>query len=289
MSKSTRFLQNRSSIAATDSRRALSELDANGPPLKERLRSFSRVVWAIYLRDIQTRVAGTRFGFLLSLGQPLAHIGIVLTIYYLLGRVAPIGTDTIMFIATGALPFVVWLYGFRQIKMAPQQNKSLTHFPGVTLMDLLFARSFVELLSSTCVCIFTLGSLAILGFDVIIFDAPKFVFFLFQTYLLGISMGIFFAVLARMFFIFLIIGNLLVPVTWLTCGSMFIPSMLPEALAYWIWFLPLSQLVDATRTAFYGHYLSDFYSESYISGITLGFAAIGVTLMYLMRTKLSQN
>ncbi|MBS7544294.1 ABC transporter permease [Ancylobacter oerskovii] len=277
-----------SALASADTRRALAELDAGGPTFAQRLEAHFRVVRAIFLRDIQTRVAGTRFGFLLSLGQPLAHVGLLLTIYYILGRVAPIGTDTTMFIATGAVPFVVWLYGFRQVKTAPHANRRLTDFPGVTLVDVLLARSGVELLSSAGVCVFTLATLALLGFDVVIFDPPQFVFILFQAYLLGVCMGIFFAVIARMFFFFLILGSLMVPLFWVTCGVIFIPSMLPEAIAYWIWFLPLSQIVDATRTAYYGHYLSDFYNGYYIAGLMLGFVTLGVIVMHVFRTKLSE-
>ena len=277
-----------SALASADTRRALAELDATGPRFSQRLQAHFRVVRAIYLRDVQTRVAGTRFGFLLSLGQPLAHIGLLLTIYYILGRVAPIGTDTTMFIATGALPFVLWLYGFRQVKTAPHHNKRLTDFPGVTLVDVLIARSIVELLSSAGVTVFTLSILALLGFDVVIFDSPQFVYVLFQAYLLGVCMGIFFAVIARMFFFFLILGSLMVPLFWVTCGVIFIPSMLPESIAYWIWFLPMSQIVDATRTAYYGHYLSDFYNGYYIAGLMLGFVTIGVIVMYVCRTKLSE-
>lgn len=277
-----------SSLAAADTRRALAELDASGPRFNARLEAHFRVVRAIFLRDIQTRVAGTRFGFLISLLMPLSHIAIVLTVYYLIGRRAPLGTDTTMFLATGVLPFVVWVYGFRQVKMAPQQNRNLTYFPGVTIIDVLVARAFVELLSSAGVCIFTLSTLALFGFDVIIFNVPMFTFVMFQAYFLGVCMGVMFAVLGLLSTFFLIIGNLIVPLSWACAGLIFVPSMLPDAIAYWIWFLPLSQIVDATRTAYYGHYISDFYSGAYIASLMLAFPAVAVIMMRVFRTKLSE-
>ncbi|GAB4064618.1 ABC transporter permease [Ancylobacter sonchi] len=277
-----------SAMTVADTRRALAELDATGPRLSQRLRAHFRVVRAVFLRDVRTRVAGTRFGFLLSLFQPLSHIGIMLTIYYILGRSTPIGTDTTMFLATGALPFVVFVYGFRQVKTAPQANRSLLSFPGVTLIDLIVARWIVELLSSVCVCLFTLGTLALLGFDVVIFNVPQFSFVMFQAYLLGISLGVLFAVLGLLSPLALIISNLLIPLTWITCGVLFLPAMLPDQLAYWVWFLPLTQIVDASRTAYYGYYISDFYNGYYIAGLMLAFVAIGVILMHVLRTTLSE-
>lgn len=291
MSSSADFLPTSpsSALAAADTRRALAELDAQVPRLKVRLLMHLRVVRAMYLRDIQTRVAGTRFGFLVSLLMPLSHIGLVLTIYFIMGRVAPIGTDTTMFLASAALPFVVWTYGFRQVKMAPTQNRKLTYFPGVTIIDLLLARSGVELLSSACVVTFTLATLALLGFDIMIFNVPAFVFILFQAYLLGVCLGYCFAVLGLLSTFFLILGNLLVPLSWVTCGLIFVPSMLPEQLAYWLWFMPLAQIVDATRVAYYGYYISDFYSGAYIGGLMLAFPTIAAILMRVFRTKLSET
>ncbi|MCB4769830.1 ABC transporter permease [Ancylobacter sp. Lp-2] len=277
-----------SALTVADTRRALAELDAAAPRFNQRLLAHFRVVRAVFLRDIRTRVAGSRFGFLLSLGQPLSHIGIMLSIYYILGRTGPMGTDTTMFLATGALPFVVWLYGFRQVKTGPVSNRRLLSFPGVTLVDLLVARSIGELLSSACVVIFTLAALALLGFDVVVFNVPQFVFVMFQAYLLGVSIGVFFAILALLSPFFLIIANLFVPLSWITCGVMYLPSSLPEQLSYWIWFLPLTQIVDAARTAYYGYYISDFYNGYYIAGLMLAFVTVAVIMMHALRTKISE-
>ena len=55
------------------------------------------------------------FGLLVLLLMPLGHLLAVLTIYHVLGRIAPIGSDQIVYYGLSILPFVIYMYMSRQI------------------------------------------------------------------------------------------------------------------------------------------------------------------------------
>ena len=102
------------------------------------------VLHALILRDIQTRFGGRHVNFVVALCWPLAHIAILLIIYTMLGRTAPLGASTIMFFATGLTPYMFFQYPARFTLMAVVTNRPLLAFPIVKLLDVILARAVLE-------------------------------------------------------------------------------------------------------------------------------------------------
>src|SRR4030088_3024790 len=65
-------------------------------------------IGAILLRDIKLRAGPYYTGFLMILLMPLAHLLILVTIYSILGRLAPHGTDQMVYFGISVLPFVIY-------------------------------------------------------------------------------------------------------------------------------------------------------------------------------------
>jgi capsular polysaccharide transport system permease protein len=68
-------------------------------------------IGAILLRDIKQRAGRYYTGFFMILLMPLAHLLILVTIYSILGRLAPHGTDQMVYFGISVLPFVIYAYG----------------------------------------------------------------------------------------------------------------------------------------------------------------------------------
>ncbi|MGQ0445697.1 MAG: hypothetical protein ACT4O2_11380 [Beijerinckiaceae bacterium] len=79
-------------------------------PRASALAINAAAIGAILLRDIRLRAGPYYTGFLMVLLMPLAHILLVLTIYHLLGRVAPQGTDQIVYFGVSILTFIIYAY-----------------------------------------------------------------------------------------------------------------------------------------------------------------------------------
>lgn len=257
--------------------------------LESALLGHARVIHALVLRDIKTRFGGTYYGFLFGLSIPLAHVGVVLAIYILLGRRAPIGTDVTVYLTTAILPFVVWSYTHQRIIQAFHQNRPLTAFPVVKDIDIFMARAIVELLESAVVSLVIYLSLVVMGSDLFIYDPPGLLLALMTAYLLGVGTGYLLGVLAAQFSVFGLVGYLFIPIYWVTSGVFFIPDALPAALRAILWFFPLSHIVDFGRTSFYGEYASDYANMHYVFAIIITNILLALVFERILRSAISSH
>ena len=238
--------------------------------LKLAIAEHARVIHALMLRDIKTRMGGSYFGFLLGLILPLGHIGVILAIYVFLGRRAPIGNDVLLFLASGILPFIIWSYTHQKIILSFSQNSPLTSFPIVKTIDIPIARALVEFLNSTIIVCVVLSTLAILDVD-LFFQNPHILLFSgFLAYMLGVSTGLTFGILSRLSLALSMLGFLLIPLFWVASGTLFIPDSLPEAGRTAVSFFALAHIVDLSRTALFPSYISSFPSLVFVSCAIIG-------------------
>src|SRR5262245_51841833 len=120
----------------------------SGSNLVEAFRIQKRVVGALILRDMRTRFGRTFFGYLVIVGWPFSHLLLLMGVYLVTRRVAPIGTNTTIFLATGVLPYILFFYPGRFIMFSLVQNHPLLYFPIVKPVDVVLARGILEILTA---------------------------------------------------------------------------------------------------------------------------------------------
>ncbi len=256
-------------------------------PLKEAFFQHARVVHALMLRDIKTRFGASYFGFLAGLFLPLAHIGIIMTMYIVMGRRAPIGTDVALYLSTAILPFIVWSYTHQKIMQSFGQNRSLTSFPIVKFTDIVIARSMVELLNVSIIVMVVSLALHLFGSDLFIFDSTGALLTLVMAYSLGVSTGFIFGLISVMLPAVMLVGFVFIPLYWVTSGVFFIPESLPEPARQVISYFPLSHIVDFGRTSFYSTYLSSYSNLAYVFMIIAINIVIGLAAEHFLRATLT--
>lgn len=260
------------------------------PPRRPFLRSLEghlRVVVALALRDIQTRMGASYFGFLLSLLLPLGHIGVVMTVYTVLGRTSPLGGEVLLYLSSAVVPFVVWSYTHQKMLLAHIQNEVLLKFPIVKPVDIVVARAVVELATAVLVVATVYVVLRGLGLEIWIQDPPAVFYALCLAYLLGVATGSLFGVLARLNHVVMYAGFILIPLYWVTSGVFFIPDALPEQARAALAVFPLAHIVDFARTGLYASYLSDYYDLFYVTAVILACLATSFGLERALRPTLS--
>lgn len=257
---------------------------AGSRSLRVALLQHARVILALMLRDIQTRFGATYLGFLFGLILPLGHIGIVLGIYILMGRRAPIGTDVTLFLASAIVPFVVWSYTHQRLIQSFSQNWALTAFPIVKFDDILAARCIVELLNAVLVVAIVAAAFAVLGNDLFIADPMSLFYCLFLSYALGVATGFVFGLLGMLAPIMMMVGYLTIPIYWLSSGVFFIPEALPEQARAALAVIPLWHIVDFGRSAFFPSYLSSFPSLFYVHAVIVANILFGFALQRFLRS-----
>ena len=144
-------------------------------------------IGAILLRDIRLRAGPYYTGYLMILLMPLAHLLIIVMVFRIFGRLAPQGTDQIVYFGISILPFVTYVYLSRQIVTSLLENRPLLYFNRVKIFDILLARGILEAAGSVVVFIIVVCLLAVYSTDFSPRDWPGIVFAVAATIYFGFS------------------------------------------------------------------------------------------------------
>jgi len=255
--------------------------------LRETLEQQGRVILALMLHDIRSRFGGSALGFLaMAIGWPLANVLLILVINSGLGRVAPYGSSTALWYATGVVPFLAFQYMSRWMMMGIIANRPLLTYPILHVTDILFARALVEVLNSGLVVLIVFLLFFILDIDFEPRDPIQASFGMLAMLLLGLGFGVFNAIIAAAMPLWIQGSILITVVLWLASGVMFVPDTLPgfarDALAY----LPTLQGVEWVRSAYYEGYGASELDKKYLIEFGLATLFLGLGSERLLRGKL---
>lgn len=246
-------------------------------PRASALTINSAAIGAILLRDIKLRAGAYYTGFLMILLMPLAHLLILVIIFHIFGRLAPHGTDQMVYFGLSILPFVIYGYLARRIAISLTENRPLLYFNRVTIFDILLARGILEAGGSVIVFIIVVCIMVVYSNDFSPRDWPGIVFAVAATIYLSFSIGVPNALIARVFPFWTIVFNLSIPVSWLASGIVFFPSTIPEPYDRWLALNPLLQCIEWIRYSYYEDYPDKLLNIPYL--ITFATTCLAVSLI----------
>lgn len=256
--------------------------------LGEGIEVQARVVRALILRDMQTRFGRSFFGYIVIVGWPLSHLLGIVSAYLLARRVAPIGTSTVVFLATGILPYILCLYPGRQIMTCVVQNHPLLYFPIVKVTDVILARGILEILTAFWVTAIFILILFICGVDIVPLHYQDAIAAILATISFGFSIGFLGAILYKLTKAWMAAQIGLLILMYVTSGVFFIPTNLSEDVQAVLWFNPLAHSVEWLRSAYYDGYGYGMLSPGYLLGVSAGLLLFALLLERLVRGKLLQ-
>lgn len=212
------------------------------------------VIRAILLRDIRIVTGKYYFGLLILLLMPLGHLLAVVTIYHVLGRMAPIGNDQIVYYGLSILPFVIYTYMSRQIVIAVGANQPLLYFKRVKIFDILFARAILEVANAIIVFIIIILILSFYSDGFSPRDWTGVIFSVLATIYLAFCVGVFNALISHVIPIWPLLFNMTAPIMWAASGIIFFPTAIPSPYDQWLAFNPLLQCGEWLRSSYYEDY-----------------------------------
>jgi len=225
-----------------------------------------RVIGALILRDMRTRFGRNFFGWMIMVLWPLTHLAFVMGGYVLVHHIAPIGTDVTVFAGTGILPYILCLYPARMIMLCLVQNQSLLLFPIVSAIDIIVARTILEIINAFWVVFIFCLVLYIAGIPFLPHDYTTAIFAVLSTIYLGFSIGFFSALMLKIarLWIAVQIGALILG--YILSGA-FIPiSLAPVWAQDLLWYNPLVHCVEWLRSAYYDSFGESILSRAYLLG-----------------------
>jgi capsular polysaccharide transport system permease protein len=235
------------------------------------------VVTAILLRDIRYRAGPYYTGLLLLLSIPLLHLLSVIIIYHVLGRLAPVGADQIVYFGLSVLPFVIFIYPARQVIMAAIEHRPLLYFNRVKLVDILFARFVLEAVGSIMVVLFVFAILAVFSDGFSPRDWTGVVLAVAGTIYLAFCVGVLNALLTYIVPVWFWIFNISSPIIWAASGIIFFPAAVPEPYGPWLALNPVLQCIEWIRYSYYEDYSDKLLNIPYL--LIFATTQLGIALL----------
>jgi capsular polysaccharide transport system permease protein len=169
-----------------------------------------------------------------------------------MNRLVPFGTESSIFIGTGALPYILCLYPARMMAMMMIHTGPTLFFPIVHPVHIIVARIILEALSAVVVVIiFGLGLWA-LDVDIIPNDVPTALTAIYTAIFFGIGAGAFTMVLRALFktagFLILIMAMILL---YISSGVYMPVTPSTELARTLIGMNPIYNLVQWLRSAYF--------------------------------------
>ncbi len=244
---------------------------------------------AVMLRDMRTRFFDHGLGFLIVSLWPLAHMVVLLGIYTIAGRRAPYGESLNVFFATGLIPTLSFMYISRFMSLSLVLNRPMLAFPAVQVLDIMAARALLEIIASFIMLSLLILLLVSLGESPWPVNPEQALFAYLATILLATGVGILAGVITMFFNFFATLYALLMIIVYVSSGTLFVASALPEALSYGLSWNPIVQAVEWMRTAYYPTYSDRLLDRGYLIGFGLAALCLGLSVERLFRRQMLES
>lgn len=244
------------------------------------LKIMGAVLFALFMREMQTRFGARRLGFFWVVMEPLSILVIILSFHAFLHTVPVQGVDVVMYMVEGIVPF----HMFRSIAVrtvdATIANQGLFGYRQVMPFDTFIARGVVEVCVYACAYVLICACLGIWnGRDVLIAEPLQFIWILLQGIVLAQVLGILFAMIAHAVPALLKPCRLAFIVLYVTAGIFFPISVVPQNKLIFMTWNPYVAIVEQLRgAALSGYTMSANLNYDYplIVTITISFFVMGL-------------
>ncbi|MCA0340141.1 MAG: ABC transporter permease [Proteobacteria bacterium] len=255
--------------------------------LSQSLAIQARVVGALFLRETRTRFGNSILGYSWTLLEPAFQLAVWGAIFHLMGKLPPLSDSMMLFLITGLLPIMLFRDMVQQLTASITANRTLLQFPIVHNIDVVTARALLELANFFTLLTFSLATLGFFGVQFWPHDPTQLLLVVMAITLLGFGSGLINAVMACLFPTWAKFVPWYTRATYMTAGLFFLPGEMPPAARDFFFYLPMTQLVDWFRQAFFEGYQSQILSVPYILACGLGTTFVGLAMERVFRRKIS--
>lgn len=223
------------------------------PPGRSSWAVMRSVVFALSLRELKTRLDGRWGGAVWVIGEPLLNTMGMLAVYGAMRAQTIGGVDTLLFLVSGQMPFLLFKSLVLRLMDAIDSNQGLFAYRQVQPIDAVIARTVVELLVFGAVMGACLAALGWAGHPVL----PHRPLELFAATLLlaitGAALGLFMAVATAPPLNRLrgLVSMLFLPI-YVSSGALIPLGSLPVGLQVAFLYNPTAHLLELLRSALIG-------------------------------------
>jgi capsular polysaccharide transport system permease protein len=255
----------------------------------EAIQSKFNVMKAVMLRDMRTRFFNHGLGFVMVPLWPFVHMTIIIVIHAVIHPVVAYGTSLPVYIATGLIPTVAFMYITRFMGFSIVINRPMINFPVVKMLDVMFGRAALEIIGAFMSLTLMLFALWAMGDDPFPIDLDTAVAAYLATIFLSVGVGTLVGILIVMFPLANTIWALMLILFYASSGTMIPVTSLPAQISYPMSFSPVFQCVEWMRTAYYEGYSDKLLDKPYILACGMTCLFLGLAIERFMRRRLLEG
>jgi ABC-type polysaccharide/polyol phosphate export permease len=249
-----------------------------------------RVVIALFLREIITRFGRSKLGYFWALFEPLAHIGLMVT---LVGSMAhgspPIGDSFAVFYFTGIIPYHTVTHTSSALMHAIQGNKHVLQIPLITTMDVFLARGILELATEACVAVILLAAMNLVGITAFPLNILGVIQAFLLLWIVGLGVGMLNACICSYFHSWDKIWGAMAAILYFSSGTFYIPAMMPDGIRNVLAWNPILQGIEMMRSNFFNGHNPPWLSVNYLICLSLFVLTLGLCCEYITRKRLTSH
>lgn len=111
------------------------------------VKIMARVIFALMIRESQSRYGHLKIGYLWVLLEPLLFITVLIFMFTYRTNLSPPGMSLVLFFTTGLIPYSLFRDILSRTMQAVKSNCQLLAYPQVQIFDLCTARAMFEAFS----------------------------------------------------------------------------------------------------------------------------------------------
>jgi len=245
------------------------------------LRNQINVFTALLYREAETRHGHSfALGYIAAGIEPLVIVGTIGVLFSALSRTPPYGHSLLLFLGTGVFPIYLFIHTSLRIRQPLNAMAQRNRFPIERPLDHLMVHAVLHVVSSAAVAaLFFLSLYWFGGVEAAIpYDPITAIGALATLFVLGLAVGIFNAVFARLVPVWDVIWPAVARASLHFSGPYFVAAYLPPAQRFYFGLNPVMHGVNWLRQAFYPFYPHVLSDRFYLIMVALVLLTLGLLL-----------
>ncbi|MDG1375559.1 MAG: ABC transporter permease [Yoonia sp.] len=243
-----------------------------------RFRPF-RTIAALMLREMSTTYGQSAGGYIWAILKPVGMIVILSLVFSLMVRKPSIGTNFMLFYATGYLPYSFFSEISAKSANALRYSRPLLAYASVTWIDAVLARLILNVITAATVFSIVITAIMLVVETRTVLNLIHVINGVGICILIGFGVGLCNAILEGFWPVWTQIWSIITRPLFLASGIIFLYEDTPQAVQNILWWNPLVHGTALTRAGFYPTYQASFTSLIYCYGLALILIALGLVFM----------
>lgn len=249
---------------------------------------FCDVIFALMLREFQTRFGSRRMGAFWTLFEPAMHVIIMVVIFTLIRPHSLPGIDYAIFLIYGLLPFFLMRNLTKFLMNSVNANSALFAYPNIKIFDTYIARTIVEIMIYITIFILFLFVIGFWGNDDIRIIHPLgAITYLIMGILFSVGFGMLLSCLLTEFPNLGTMISVFFTALYFSCGLLFPIWIIPEPYLGFVMYNPYAQYINGIRESVIANYPEvSHMSLTYSLGTMFLMLCLGISAYRLFKQRM---